>query len=289
MSGPIFGLCPGSRDWIKERNGNPVTGRDWILAPPNVPQRLDDTDAVMARLALKKIDAFSGVGHGFYFWNFRTDLYEPQWSYMAALERGWIPKGNLNDERIKNACHSEDLGQFKCVLKHGQLDRAVHDAVAYALNVQNLTQTPQAQKILNNMTGPPFQEAAEKVLADYFDKYRLQGATCDFGGVAMLIEENVTLSDQGFEDDDYFSFTVFRGPPTWVLILGGILVAILSGLIGFVLAMRLSPSFNRRVRSTALFRPLTKSKNNLIRSSLNLPMMEDYGELERLVSVQDGK
>jgi hypothetical protein len=29
MSGPIFGLCPGSRDWIKEQ-GNPLTGREWV-------------------------------------------------------------------------------------------------------------------------------------------------------------------------------------------------------------------------------------------------------------------
>jgi hypothetical protein len=29
MSGPIFGLCPGSRDWIKEKD-NPLTGKDWI-------------------------------------------------------------------------------------------------------------------------------------------------------------------------------------------------------------------------------------------------------------------
>jgi hypothetical protein len=27
--------------------------------------------------------------------NFRTDLYEPVWSYMAALDRGWIPRGSL--------------------------------------------------------------------------------------------------------------------------------------------------------------------------------------------------
>ena len=29
MSGPIFGLCPGSRDWIREKD-NPLTGKDWI-------------------------------------------------------------------------------------------------------------------------------------------------------------------------------------------------------------------------------------------------------------------
>ena len=83
MSGPIFGLCPGSRDWLKQRNGNPLTGKDWIRAPPNAPPQLDDTDDVMKRLAAKKIEAFSGIGHGFFFWNFRTDLYEPQWSYMS--------------------------------------------------------------------------------------------------------------------------------------------------------------------------------------------------------------
>ena len=85
MSGPIFGLCPGSRDWLKQRNGNPLTGKDWIRAPPNAPPQLDDTDDVMKRLAAKKIEAFSGIGHGFFFWNFRTDLYEPQWSYMSKL------------------------------------------------------------------------------------------------------------------------------------------------------------------------------------------------------------
>jgi glucan 1,3-beta-glucosidase len=33
----------------------------------------------MSHLASKKINAFSGIGHGFYFWNFRTDLNNPQW------------------------------------------------------------------------------------------------------------------------------------------------------------------------------------------------------------------
>jgi hypothetical protein len=64
MSGPIFGLCPTTRDWLKESSGNPETGRDWIRAPPEAPKHLDDTDNVMTRLAYKKINAFSGIGHG---------------------------------------------------------------------------------------------------------------------------------------------------------------------------------------------------------------------------------
>ena len=117
MSGPSFGYCPVDRDWSKESSGNPQTGRDWVRAPPNMPHFLDDTDNVMSHLASKKINAFSGIAHGFYFWNFRTDLNNPQWSYMLALERGWIPKGNLGEDKILNACHADDSGLFRCILK----------------------------------------------------------------------------------------------------------------------------------------------------------------------------
>ena len=47
---------------------------DWIKAPPEAPRGRDATDEVMTNLARKKINAFSGIGHGFYFWNFRTDV-----------------------------------------------------------------------------------------------------------------------------------------------------------------------------------------------------------------------
>lgn len=50
MSGPIFGLCPTGRDWLKESSGNPATGHDWVRAPPNAPKHLDDTDDVMTRV-----------------------------------------------------------------------------------------------------------------------------------------------------------------------------------------------------------------------------------------------
>ena len=36
MSGPIFGLCPTNRDWLKESSGNPKIGKDWVTAPPEV-------------------------------------------------------------------------------------------------------------------------------------------------------------------------------------------------------------------------------------------------------------
>ena len=44
-----------------------------------MPAFLDDTDNVMTHLAHKKINAFSGIGHGFYFWNFRYVEYYKIW------------------------------------------------------------------------------------------------------------------------------------------------------------------------------------------------------------------
>jgi hypothetical protein len=214
MSGPIFGLCPGSRDWVKESSGNPRTGKDWIRAPPGLPKHLDDTDDVMMNLAIRKIEAFSGIGHGFFFWNFRTDLYEPQWSYMAALERGWIPDDNLRSERISHACHMEDNGDYRCVLKKKQLESNIKGALDYIYNVQNLTDTPEFKDIMQK-SGDDLQTAAEPVIEQFFDEHRHEGVTCDFGGIATLLEQNRTFTDDdkfSFDDDEYFVTIVNKGP-----------------------------------------------------------------------------
>jgi len=310
MSGPSFALCPGTRDWLKESSGNPLTGRDGIRAPPNAPKHLDDTDDVMRHLAYKKLDAFAGIGHGFCewntigfvlcrrqyigttrltaacllfsilsdFWNFRSE--DPQWSYLTALERGWIPRGDLhNDPNIQSACAREDKGEFKCVLKKGQIDSAVLDAVGYVLNVQNLTDTERAQRVLN-MTGDELTEEGGKVLSDYFQEYRHMGATCDFGGIAMLIEENRTLSDDDIylTDDEYFGYVIRERPAVWKLGLGGVSLGLVGALIGFVLAMRYSRKFNEKVRRSTFFKPITQSQNRLVRSSLHLGRLPNINE-----------
>lgn len=277
MSGPIFGVCPGSRDWIRESSGNPYTGKDWIRAPPDAPKHLDDTDDVMTQLALKKIEAFSGIGHGFFFWNFRSeldvsprkvfynilrltpeltfsfptpcphlraaDLYEPQWSYMgklyksllcsllrsqhypltfsfrlvetlpAALDRGWIPKGNLHDSKIYDACRREDDNDFKCVLKRGQLDTNIRGAMTFIFNTNNTFDAPESQTLLN-LTGSNLEAAAQGVIGEFFEQNRLNGVTCDFGGIAMLVERNRTITDDdslNYNDDSYFR-VVNKGP-----------------------------------------------------------------------------
>jgi glucan 1,3-beta-glucosidase len=121
---------------------------------------------------------------GFFFWNFRTDRYEPQWSYMAALDRGWIPKGDLNAPEVSEACTREDNGSYKCVVQKGQHDDTIKPALSYIFDAQNKSGTPEADAIMQK-TGSDLYDAANVVIDEYFQNHRLAGVTCDFGGLTM--------------------------------------------------------------------------------------------------------
>jgi glucan 1,3-beta-glucosidase len=121
---------------------------------------------------------------GFFFWNFRTDLYEPQWSYMAALDRGWIPKGDLNGPEVANACAREDSGAYRCVVKKGMKDETIVSTLAYVYNMQNKSDSAEADDVLHK-TGPDLYDAANTVIDSYFQENRLAGVTCTFGGLTM--------------------------------------------------------------------------------------------------------
>jgi glucan 1,3-beta-glucosidase len=290
MSGPSFGFCPVGRDWLKESSGNPQSGRDWVRAPPQAPKHLDDTDHVMKHLAYKKINAFSSIGHGFYFWNFRTDIDEPHWSYMLALERGWIPKGNLNDELIQNACNSEDQMSFKCVLKRDVSDKSVLTAVSYILKERNETGTVTEDDLaIRGMHGQDLLDHAADLISTYFDGHKGMGATCDFGGVAFLVEENRTITDDDFLgwDDDEYQVVVYQGPDVLMITLIVLLAVILGSIMGFFTAMHMNTKFNKKVRESKVFRNISSSHNSLVRRSFALPNEENFGELEQLVK-QEG-
>lgn len=275
MSGPIFGYCPVTRDWLKESSGNPQTGKDWIRAPPEAPPRMDDTDVVMTRLAYKKINAFSGIGHGFYFWNFRTDVYEPSWSYMAALDRGWIPKGNLDDPKILDACRHEDNGEYNCIVKRPQLDQNVRNGIKFCLNVEGVVN----QTYVDNLSGKELMEEADRVLNEFWQTHRTTGATCDFGGVGMLVELNTTIRDDDAavpDDDEYAPQIKYVGINLWVVASTLLLAGVVGGGVGFVVAMNVNKKFNRQVRQSRLFNSF--ASNPALRKSLAVDRYE-YEEL----------
>ncbi|CAB9518827.1 Probable glucan 1,3-beta-glucosidase A [Seminavis robusta] len=279
MSGPIYGYCPVGRDWLKESSGNPITGRDWVRAPPDAPPKYDDTLNVMRNLAHKKINAFSGIGHGFYFWNFRTDLYEPKWSYMLALELGMIPKGNLNDEAVISACDREDSSEIRCKANRRAPEENVRNALNYIYGVEDLEDKANETATL---TGDALYEAADEAIDDFWQTHRHEGATCDFGGVGILTVKDVVPTDDDeawtFGDDDEYFGKELNPVFTWLMVVGVALATFVLTLGCFVVTMRRSKTFNKAVREAAVFRPIAKSKSQVLRKSLCLPL-DEYEEL----------
>ena len=237
-------------------------------------------------MAEKKINAFSGVGHGFYFWNFRTDLEEPQWSYMLALDRGWIPNGNLHEERIEDACKNEDEGHFKCILKRDIPDQPIRDAIHYINDQTNNTEN----RDIEALSGDKLRSGAEPIIDEYFQDYRASGVTCDFGGIGLLVEENRNITDDdylGWDDDEYYIY-INTGPSWWLITIYILVATLLGSLVGFMSAMRFSKKFNKRVRESKFFKNTSFGKNPLVRKSLALPSLhESFGELEKLYEQDD--
>lgn len=50
----------------------------------------------MPKLGLAKINSFDIDTHGFFFWNFRTEL-ESKWDYQRAVAQGWLPTATERD------------------------------------------------------------------------------------------------------------------------------------------------------------------------------------------------
>jgi len=191
MSGPSWGMCPVGRDWSKETSES--GGNTYMHAPPNAPPSLDDTNNVMKLLAQKKLNAFSGIGHGFYFWNFRTELEDPQWSFLLSLQKGWLDPENTKDDDILDACAKEDKGEYKCALKDNVLEKDIRSGCKYILNVRG---TKNYVEFMNNLTGEALLQEANKLYSEYWENHRAEGATCDFGGTAELVQLNYTYVPQ---------------------------------------------------------------------------------------------
>jgi hypothetical protein len=276
-SGPIYGLCPVGRDWYEEIPGQ--TGQGWVLEPPDAPPGTDATDEVMRNLALKKINAFSGYGHGFYFWNFRTDVDEPEWSYMSALKRGWIPSGNLKEDAITRSCHKEDHGLYKCVARRGQLESNIRNGIDYVISADGSKALSTNGAIINttvvaNMTGEALYELADRAFDEFWQKHRVQGSTCDFGGIAQLLEYNITTTstsisndtDMNGSDENGNNYTVDQETDDLIIVVFAMCVVICLGIIGCCTVTRANSDLKRhpkqRERVNAEQRRLINQSSN---------------------------
>jgi len=271
ISTPVFGQCPVDRDWHKQSAGN---YHDTILSP-DAPYGHDASDDVMKNLAQKKINAFSGFGHGWYFWNFRTELNEPRWSFMLALEKKWIPKGNLSSKTITNACHKENNGLYNCIARRDRPESSVRNGIEYVLSVDgsDLGCTNGAtfdMQSIQTMTGADLYLAADCAYTYFWKRQRVEGATtCDFGGTAVLVEVHQTY----IESSDVMA-EEWKIAQLISIALFGVLF---GGFVGFVIAMRLNRHLNARVYNSSLGEAM-KRNPILKRSFGELPT--DYGSVD---------
>jgi hypothetical protein len=63
----------------------------------------------------------------------------------------------------------------------------------------------------------------------------------------------------------------------WKIVLFAVLGVIVGGMAGFTIAMKISPRFNRAVRSSVMLRPVTSSR--VFRKSFGNPMDVGFEEI----------
>ena len=172
---------------------------------------------------------------------------------MLALERGWIPKGNLNDERIINSCHREDEGAFVCEANRDADEDTIRGGMKYALEEEG-----KSSKYIYKLSEEDLYDEADTIFDDFWSARRASGATCDFGGAATLVEEDKTYAED-YYTDDYYNIVEVNQFPVWKIAVISIVGVLLGAIIGFTVAMKASPKFSRAVRSSTMLRPVTSS------------------------------
>lgn len=161
-SGPSYGMCPKTSDNAFNQ---------------------DDDIEFTRNLNMKKLNAFA-MGHGWYFWNFKTEI-GTKWNFLALLRQGAFP-ANVTDYKetdgVFSACDKEDKGEFVCRAKRGVHEYELKNGLAYACNAVGIE--------CGNMTErfDTLEEQCDWAFNEYWHHYRQSGATCDFGGAGHLLE-----------------------------------------------------------------------------------------------------
>ncbi|UIZ25536.1 hypothetical protein KXD40_006454 [Peronospora effusa] len=166
MSGPSFGKCP-------------VTSQNSF--------HQHDDAALTRALTLKKLNGFA-VGHGWYFWNFKTE-FATKWSFLDLFRQGAFPKNVSHyhsDDGVETACRKEDSGDFACHAKRGVEEFELKSGLAFACNYPEID-CSDIKKRFHTL-----EEQCDWAFDQYWHLNREKGATCDFGGAGHLL--NVTIS-----------------------------------------------------------------------------------------------
>ncbi|TDH70339.1 hypothetical protein CCR75_002902 [Bremia lactucae] len=173
QSGPSFGDCP-------------------ITSNTSFNQQTADDELVFTRnLNLKKLNAFA-VGHGWYFWNFKTE-FGSRWNFLDLVRKGAFPKNVSSyhaDDNVLTACVDEDDGAFLCSAKRGVRPLELENGLDFACGGDD--GKVDCTDLLSRFR--TIEERCDWAFNEYWHAHREGGATCDFGGAAHLVAIPILLN-----------------------------------------------------------------------------------------------
>ncbi|KAJ2835253.1 hypothetical protein FBU31_001678 [Coemansia sp. 'formosensis'] len=89
-------VCQNGRDLKANSTSFPIVVGEWSLALPQAALRGRENEA-RRRFAEAQLDAYELGGAGWIFWCFKTEV-SPEWSFLDALDRSWMPQPLSNRE-----------------------------------------------------------------------------------------------------------------------------------------------------------------------------------------------
>ncbi|KAJ2723233.1 hypothetical protein H4R23_004382, partial [Coemansia sp. Cherry 401B] len=95
-------VCQNGRDLKSNSTFFPIIVGEWSLALPQAALAGRENEA-RRRFAEAQLDAYELGGAGWVFWCFKTES-SPEWSFLDALDRSWIPQPLTNRE-FPPICH----------------------------------------------------------------------------------------------------------------------------------------------------------------------------------------
>ncbi|KAJ2781825.1 hypothetical protein H4R18_002634 [Coemansia javaensis] len=100
-------VCQNGHDLKTNSTFFPILVGEWSLALPRAALKRGRENEARRRFAEAQLDAYEMGGAGWVFWCFKTEE-SPEWSFLDALDRSWLPQPLTNRE-FPPACRRPSL------------------------------------------------------------------------------------------------------------------------------------------------------------------------------------
>ena len=245
VSSPSFGMCPTDISWVdSSKPKNLSIGPLPQTSPLSVSYNINMDYSVMRNLAHKKIASFARSTHGWFFWNFRTEI-SVRWDFIRATEQGWIPQDIRQvSSNLMSSCSKEDQGLYFCYAKRDIFEETIKGGL-YWIELSN--GVPESNlSWINHLHGKSLISNADNIFNNYWHQNYIHGVSCDFGGAAQLIEIPIQNQTYNYSNPKKIIFKhQIKNLLVLVIILFIILVFIFACVLLYMFKLRCITYFRR--------------------------------------------